>query len=243
MTPGGAQAVLFDLDGTLVDTPAGMAEVLTTVVRETGREPDESALRATIGRPLATSLAILLDTASTGDPDVTRAAERARTLFTEQVIPRAPELVFPGVPALLAELRDRGVTLAVVTSKVHSSAVELLDAAGLLGAFDTLSCHGMTPRGKPSPDLALLAAAELKVPAGRCLVVGDAVDDIRMAHRAGMAAYGVGYGVAGHDRLLNAGARAVAGTTTELRDALAMAVAAGRLAAEPHPTGPRRKQG
>jgi phosphoglycolate phosphatase len=141
-------------------------------------------------------------------------------LFTELVIPRATELVFPGIPELLAELRAQGTELAVVTSKVHRSAVELLDATGLRGNFDVLSCHGMAPRGKPHADLALLASNELKVPPESCLVVGDAVDDVRMAREAGMTAHGVDFGVATRRELLDAGAHTVSGSVSELRRTL-----------------------
>ncbi|HEX5567915.1 MAG TPA: HAD family hydrolase [Streptomyces sp.] len=219
--PGFYDAVLFDVDGTLVDTPGGMTSVLAEVVRETGREADGKRLRATVGRPLVASFATLLELPGE-HPDVARAVERARRLFTERVIPTAGELVFPGVPEMLAELRDRGVPLAVVTSKVRRSAVELLDAAGLLESFDTLSCHGMAPRGKPHPDLALLACDALRVPPERCLVVGDAVDDMRMARGAGTAAHGVDFGVATRRELLDAGADAVSGSIGELRAALAV---------------------
>lgn len=221
-----AEAVLFDVDGTLVDTPGGMTAVLADVVRESGREVDPDVLRRTVGRPLAASFATLLGVAP-DDPAVARAADRARVLFTERVIPRATELVFPGVPALLTELRSRGTVVAVVTSKVRRSAVELLDAAGLLDSFAFLSCHGMAPRGKPHADLALLACAELHVPARRCLVVGDSVDDMRMALDAGMAAYGVDFGVSTAAELREAGAHTVSDSVGALRRALADATATG----------------
>ncbi|MFP8883440.1 HAD family hydrolase [Streptomyces mangrovi] len=221
---GPCTAVLFDVDGTLVDTPGGMASVLDTVVRETGREVDRERLRATVGRPLAASFATLLELPGEHE-EVARAVERARRLFTETVIPSAADLVFPGVPEMLAELRGRGLPLAVVTSKIRRSAVELLEAAGLLDSFDTLSCHGMAPRGKPAPDLALLACGELGVPAGSCLVVGDAVDDMRMARGAGMEALGVGFGVATRPQLMDAGALSVSGSVGELHAALSAATA------------------
>ncbi|GIF96618.1 HAD family hydrolase [Catellatospora citrea] len=201
-------AILFDVDGTLVDTPAAMTTVLRTVVAEHGRTAADDRLRATVGRPLAASLAGLLEL-PTDHPAVVQAADRARELFTQTVIPSAPRLVFPGVPELLAALRERGHPLAVVTSKVRPSAIELLDAAGLLDAFDTLACHGMTERGKPYPDLALLAAAALDTPPADCVVVGDAVDDVRMANAAGMRPIGVSTGVATRAELVLAGARAV----------------------------------
>ncbi|MFC6091934.1 HAD family hydrolase [Saccharothrix lopnurensis] len=212
-------AVLFDVDGTLVDTPAGMTVVLRDVVAEFGGAADEPRLRATVGRPLVASLALLLDLPA-DHPDAARAADRARALFTERVVPVATDLVFPGVPELLAELREHGHRLAVVTSKVHRSAVELLEATGLLGHFDALSCHGMAERGKPHPDLALLAADALGVPPERCVVVGDAVDDVLMARAAGMDALGVATGVATPDQLLTAGARAVHADAARLGEVL-----------------------
>ncbi|TDB94832.1 HAD family hydrolase [Micromonospora fluostatini] len=201
-------AILFDVDGTLVDTPGGMTTVLRAVVTEHGRTATDEQLRRTVGRPLAASFATLLAVPA-DHPEVARAANRARELFTETVIPTAARLVFPGVPELLATLRDRGHPLGVVTSKVRPSAVELLAATGLLDAFDTLACHGMTERGKPHADLALLAADALGVPPARCIVVGDAVDDVRMANAAGMTAFGVTTGVASRIELLLAGAGAV----------------------------------
>jgi phosphoglycolate phosphatase len=110
--------------------------------------------------------------------------------------------------------------VAVVTSKVRRSAVELLGAAGLLGHFDVLACHGMAERGKPHPDLALLAADALGVPPARCVVVGDAVDDVLMARAAGMDALGVTTGVATADELLTAGASAVHADAVRLGEAL-----------------------
>lgn len=209
-------AVLFDMDGTLIDTPSGIFHVLTEVL-ESAVPPD--VLRATIGRPLVTSVAGLLALPE-DHARVARTVTRFRELFTELVVPNAPGLVFPGVPELLARLRARGRALAVVTSKGRRGAEELLGAAGLLGAFDTVVCHGMAARGKPHPDLARLAARELAVPDARCVVVGDAVDDIRMAVAAGMPAYGVSYGVATRDELRAAGAHRVAGSVDELAGAL-----------------------
>ncbi len=212
-------AVLFDVDGTLVDTPAGMTLVLRQVVAEYGGATDEARLRATVGRPLVASLALLLGLPS-AHADAERAADRARELFTELVIPSARDLVLPGVPELLDGLRETGRPVAVVTSKVHRSAVELLEAAGLLSHFDVLACHGMVDRGKPHPDLALLAADRLGVAPADCVVVGDAVDDMAMARAAGMTALGVATGVATTDELLAAGAGAVHADAVRLGEAL-----------------------
>ncbi|MFF3850084.1 HAD family hydrolase [Streptomyces sp. NPDC002328] len=213
-------AVLFDLDGTLLDTPGAIAGVLHRVLEGTGR-PDVPAerVRATVGKPLTAVFAEL--TGLTEEhPEVTGAVARFRERFRAEVVPGAAGLVFPGVPELLRRLRDDGVRTAICTSKIRDSALELLRPAGLVEEFDAIVCHGMAPRGKPHPDLALLAARSVGVAPERCVVVGDAVDDMRMATAAGMDAIGVSYGVATAAQLTQAGAGLVADTVGALERAL-----------------------
>ncbi|MCM2578583.1 HAD family hydrolase [Streptomyces meridianus] len=222
--------VLFDLDGTLLDTPRGIVRVLRDVIVESGRPlPPEEAIRATVGRPLAAVFSTLLDLPE-DHAETAHAVERFRVVFREKVVPGAADLVFPGVPHLLSRLRDGGYPLAVVTSKIQASAEEILRPAGLRDDFDAVICHGMAARGKPHPDLALLAAERLDSDPACCVVVGDAVDDMRMARSAGMTAVGVTYGVATHAQLADAGAHHVTDSVDGLEAIL------GRL------TAPERAQ-
>ncbi|MDN3026452.1 HAD family hydrolase [Streptomyces sp. S.PB5] len=213
-------AVLFDLDGTLLDTPGAIAGVLHRVLESTGR-PDvpEDRVRGTVGKPLVAVFAEL-----TGLPEehaeVGESVALFRELFRDEVVPKAADLVFPGVPELLGRLREAGLRTAICTSKIRPSALELLQPAGLVDEFDAIVCHGMAPRGKPHPDLALLAAQLLDIAPERCVMVGDAVDDIRMAAAAGMPAIGVSYGVASARQLTESGAAAVAESVAELEQAL-----------------------
>lgn len=208
-------AILFDLDGTLIDTPAGITRVYHEVLAEDGRTAPETVIRATIGRPLDTAFGELLGLPA-DSVEVARGAARFRELFRDKVVPNAGELIFPGIPAMLARLRGGGHPLAIVTSKVETSAREILGAAGMVDEFDVIVCHGMARRGKPDPDLALLAAERLGRPPEGCVVVGDSVDDVHMAVAAGMRVIGVGYGVATPDQLGAAGADTVAGSSSEL---------------------------
>ncbi|WP_406007551.1 HAD family hydrolase [Streptomyces sp. NBC_00637] len=228
-TPGRPGAVLFDLDGTLLDTPGAIAGVLHRVLEWSGR-PDVPAdrVRATVGKPLGIVFAELMGLPEE-HPEVTDAVARFREQFRREVVPEAARLVFPGVPELLSRLRDEGLRIAICTSKIRASALELLEPAGLVDAFDAVVCHGMAPRGKPHPDLALLAARSVGIAPRRCVVVGDAVDDMRMATAAGMPAVGVSYGVATSRQLAGAGAALVADTIDTLEEALA------RIPAHPHP--------
>ncbi|MEV7277179.1 HAD family hydrolase [Streptomyces sp. NPDC093111] len=221
-------AVLFDLDGTLLDTPSAIADTLRATLAERGRSASDARLRATIGRPLAASFAELTDLPE-DHPEVHASVDLFRRLFREQAVPRARELVFPGVRALLEELRDGGHQIAIVTSKIRPSAEELLKPAGLYDLFHAVVCHGMAERGKPHPDLALLAARRLGRGPEACVVVGDAVDDMRMARSAGMRAVGVTYGVAAEEALADAGAHTVVRSVGALADVL------GTLTAAPLP--------
>jgi phosphoglycolate phosphatase len=219
-------AVLFDLDGTLIDTPSGIVAVLREVLAEGGRTAPEAEIRATVGRPLDASFSAL-----TGLPpdstEVVSAVARFRQLFRERVVPGAGKLVFPGILGVLAGLRRDGRQLAIVTSKVETSAREILAAAGMVDKFDVIVCHGMAPRGKPFPDLALLAAGLLGRSPERCVVVGDSVDDVRMAVAAGMRAVGVGYGVATPDQLGVAGADVVVAAAAGLPAAIGSSPTSG----------------
>ncbi|HYQ62145.1 HAD family hydrolase [Actinophytocola sp.] len=201
-------AVLFDLDGTLIDTPSGIVTVLREVLAEGGRTAPEADIRATVGRPLDAAFSALVGLPP-DSPEVASSVARFRLLFRERVVPGARELIFPGILDVLAGLRGTGRQLAIVTSKVETSAREILAAAGMVNMFDVIVCHGMAPRGKPFPDLALLAANLLGRSPEQCVVVGDSVDDVRMAVAAGMRAVGVGYGVATPDQLGAAGADVV----------------------------------
>ncbi|GGV98986.1 HAD family hydrolase [Streptomyces globisporus] len=226
-------AILFDLDGTLLDTPGAIANTLHRVLAETGHGdvPDER-VRATVGRPLTAVFADL-----TGSPEgsapVAEAVALFRELFRRTVVPEAAALVFPGIPDLLRTLRRSGYRTAVVTSKIRPSAMELLEPAALVDQFDAIICHGMAERGKPHPDLALLAAERIGSPAHLCTVVGDAVDDMRMAAGAGMRAIGVTYGVASARQLTASGAVQVVETVADLARSL------GREPSPPTAPAPR----
>lgn len=218
-----AQAVLFDLDGTLVDTPTGIVTILAGMFPDRAREQ----LTAVVGRPLALLLADLSGHRADSE-QVSELARDFRHRFSRDVIPHAHDLVFDGVTAMLTDLRVRKVPVAVVTSKSPRGAQEMLDAAALGDYVDVVVGYTDSLPGKPAPDQALAAAAALGVTPAACLVVGDSTDDMAMARAAGMRAYGVGYGVHTPAVLIDAGAHLVLPTAKDL----ARAVTAGTTATE-----------
>lgn len=211
-------AVLFDLDGTLVDTPALLLESFEAVCGARGVEIDRTFARSLIGKPLDILFPLLLPGAD--EQTLESAVADFRAHFSAVSLPRAKSMVFPGMDALLSSLRSEGVLIGVVTSKITASAVELLEASGLSAYFSTVVGHDLALAGKPAPDLAWLAADRLDVASGEIVVVGDSVDDIGMALGAGMRPIGVTWGVSAGATLRVAGALHVVSNVPALDSAL-----------------------
>lgn len=184
-------AVIFDLDGTLLDTPMGIVEVVNMTAGQLGLTgPSDRAVRAMIGKPLQEMFISFGWPASTSEKSLTT----FRSLFSEHVVSMATSLVFPGMRQSLEALTSDH-RLAVATSKVVHSAEEILKAAGLRDYFDVVLGADSVLNPKPAPDMALLAASHLGVSPGSCTVIGDSVHDMKMAISAGMAGVGVAWGV------------------------------------------------
>ncbi|MCL3992233.1 HAD family hydrolase [Streptomyces lavenduligriseus] len=199
------QAAVFDLDGTLADTPAAIGRLLTRVCAEYGVDVTEAQVAPTIGKPLEPSVAALLGRA-VDDPVTTRAVTRYRELFDTDVLSAGPALLYEGVAEGLRDLRERGLPLAVGTSKISASAEKLLAATGIRELFGPVVGNDMVRRGKPDPEMGLRAASELGVPVERCAYIGDTGTDMRMAISAGMLPVAVTYGVGAEEEFAGGGA-------------------------------------
>ena len=186
---------VFDLDGTLVDSPAAIVAAVTAAFGAMGvPAPAAADIRATIGLPLPKAFGDLLGVPA-DDARTVLGVEQYQVAYRQLVLPRAATLVFPGVADGLAALRAEGFTLAVATSKFHASADALLTAAGLRDHFALVVGADEVTRPKPDPETGLLIARELGVPAGRAVMVGDTTHDLLMAAGAGMRSIAVTYGV------------------------------------------------
>lgn len=212
------RAILFDLDGTLMDTPRVIVRSLRHALGSSNQRFTEAQLRCQIGRPLDSIIAELLPEA---DVDERAAMKQSfRETFRAETTPVARSLVFTEVPEMLTKLRVRDIKTAVVTSKITSSAVELLEAGRISRNFDAIIGHDQAASGKPAPDLAQLAASKLDVLQSDCVVVGDSPDDIAMGRSARMETIGVTWGIANEASLRAAGATMITKTHRELSHAL-----------------------
>jgi phosphoglycolate phosphatase len=188
-------AAIFDLDGTLVDTPLAIVETFTAAFASMGVPAREAkAIRATIGLPLEKAFSKLLEV-PLDDGLVAQGVRQYQGLFRELILPKAARLLFPGVAEGLSELRGQGVALAVATSKFYSSADALLRAAGLRDQFTMVVGADQVKQPKPNPEMGLLILQALGVSADRAVMVGDTTHDLLMAKAAGMRSVAVTYGV------------------------------------------------
>lgn len=208
--------ILFDLDGTLTDSGPGITASVASALEEL-RLPAQSdaELRRFVGPPLAASFEEFCGLS--GD-DVTRAiAVFRKYYFAGGVFNNA---VYPGIPALLAELKAAGARLAVATSKSAKGAEQILAHFGLLPLLDFfVADDGRFGDGEK----ALIIAEALRV-AGcapeEAVMVGDRKYDVEGAAACGVDALAVGYGYAPPGELESSGAKYFAATVEEARAVL-----------------------
>jgi phosphoglycolate phosphatase len=203
--------VLFDLDGTLVDSSPGIHASVRHAAAELGLpEPTQAQLRGMVGPPLQDGFALVL-----GVPvaEVPRAVAAYRNHYAAGALLQAT--VHDGVPELLTALRDGGATLAVATSKPEPFAVRLLEHTGLSSFFH--SVHGATMDGAVRHKDQVVAAGLAAHPQGRDpVLVGDRSHDVLGAAAHGVPCIGAGWGPAEDGELVAAGAAAVAVTPADV---------------------------
>lgn len=182
------EAVLFDLDGTLLDTGPLIIRTFQDVLRaELGLEVAAADLLAHFGKTLAATFA-----AFAPDPAlVPRLVERYRARNAE--LHDAMARPVPGAAAAVRALRACGRLLAVVTSKRRATARRGLDLLGLADAVPVVVAYEDVSAHKPDPEGVLLALARLGVPARRAIMLGDTPADIVAARRAGVLAAAVAW--------------------------------------------------
>ena len=211
-----SRLVLFDLDGTLVDSAPGIWASVRAAAAALGLpRPTPDQLRAMVGPPLQDGFATALGLRGA---DVDRAVTAYRAHYTAGAIFEVS--VYAGIPELLARLAADGATLAVATSKPGPSAVRVLEHTGLLAHFSTV--HGATFDGTVRHKDQVVAAALAAHPEGRDpVLVGDRAQDVLGAAAHGLPCIGAGWGPAADGELADAGAATVAPTPADVPEALA----------------------
>jgi HAD superfamily hydrolase (TIGR01509 family) len=213
-----AGALIFDLDGTLVDTVYAHVFAWQRALAEEGMPIDGWRIHRRIGmsgglftRGVAREVGreLSLD-------EIEAIQLRHGAIFRELLPERRP---LPGARELLARLRGEGILHGIATSGRRPEIDLSLDALGV-GAETVVVDRGNVARAKPEPDLFLACQASLGVEPEDCYVVGDAVWDLLAARRAGMLSVGLLSGGYGSDELLDAGAFRVYDGPAELLESL-----------------------
>jgi HAD superfamily hydrolase (TIGR01509 family) len=212
------RALIFDLDGTLIDTVYAHVFAWQQALTEVGMPIEGWRIHRRIG--MSGGLFTRAVAREVGRPlspeEASEIQARHGELFRALLPERRP---LPGAVELLAELRALGVAHGIATSGRRPEIDASLEAIGV-GDETVVIERGLVSRAKPEPDLFLACAERLGVAAEECYVVGDAVWDLLAARRARMLSVGLLSGGYGEDELTRAGAFRVYRDAEELRESL-----------------------
>ena len=201
-----ADAVLFDLDGTLLDTLEDLAQSMNAVLVGRGFPPHErDAYKLFVGDGLEMLVRRALPAARVDDEQVRGAMEAMLERYAEHW--DRTTRPYPGIPELLDELTGRNLRLAVLSNKRHDFTCRLVKYILSQWRFDPVrGARDGVPK-KPDPTAALAIADELGIRPSRWIYLGDTGIDMRTAGAAGMVSVGVTWGFRDRDELARAGAQ------------------------------------
>ena len=181
--PRPIQAVVFDMDGLLIDSEAIYRDALMGAAVALGKPLPVSVFHSLIGAPITQNRERLLDHFGP-DFDVEALLVDASHRFHDEV--DYENILKAGVTELLDRLEALAIPRAIATSSPHDAVDRHLGPSGLKARFQAVIARGDYPRGKPNPDPFLAAAAALGVDPRACLALEDSYNGVRAAHAAGM---------------------------------------------------------
>jgi phosphoglycolate phosphatase len=205
--------IVFDWDGTLIDSASAIVECIQQAARDMGLVvPERERASHVVGLGLHDSLRHAV-------PDLPR--ERTMEFvecYRREFLAREDRMrLFPGVPELLEALRARGHALAVATGKSRRGLERSLDACGLRAYFAASRCADET-EPKPNPAMLHELMQELASPPAQALMIGDTTHDLGMAAAAGVDALAVCYGAHAEGDLRALQPRACVASVPELSE-------------------------
>ncbi|MCV6589006.1 MAG: HAD-IA family hydrolase [Marinobacterium sp.] len=185
-------AVLFDLDGTLLDTAPDFFWTINTLLAEEGRPAmDFPALRAQVSHGARAMVQTAFDL-TLDDPAFNQLHPRMLALYEQHL--DVDTVLFDGLDALLEVLESASIPWGIVTNKPERYTTPLLNGLGLASRAGSVICPDQVNQRKPDPESLFLACRELKVRPAHCVYVGDHIRDIEAGRRAGMCTIAADYG-------------------------------------------------
>lgn len=211
------RAVLFDLDGTLLDTLADIAAAMNTTLERYGLPPhDVDAYRQMVGSGFRKLVerAVASHSGSLSDEKLDLLEAGLREEYTRHAIVHTRP--YSGVPAMLNALQDSKTPMAILSNKSDALVQKIVRT--LLAGWDFCAVIGLRDHApaKPDPTTALEAARSLGVEPTSVLYLGDSDVDMKTAQRAGMLPVGAAWGFRGPEELAAAGAAAIIDNPREL---------------------------
>ncbi len=207
------RAVIFDLDGTLLDTLLDLAEATNWALRQGGyAEHSVEEIRMMVGNGVGKLIERALPTDAGS-----QACEQTLSLFKSYYINHCEvhTRLYDGIEDLLRQLRAAGMKLAIVSNKLQAGVMEL-HRHYFDGLIDVAVGEREGVRRKPAPDMVEAAMHELGVQAGECVYVGDSDVDILTARNCSLPCISVLWGFRDRDFLLASGATMLAATPQEI---------------------------
>lgn len=207
--------VIFDLDGTLVDTLADLAGAMNTVLARLGYPthpvPD---YRFKVGNGVAKLVERALPEAAREPAVMAEALQQFLDYYNRHDMEATAP--YAGIPELLRQLRARGMQLAVASNKPHAAAVEIVRHYFGNGLFDCV--YGQRPGAPVKPDPAIVRDILLSLHRApdETLYVGDSAVDMETARRSGLVSVGVLWGFRPESELRAAGARHIVASPDEI---------------------------
>ena len=187
-------SVTFDLDGTLLDTIADLAEASRRMLAEVGAPPRSPAeVHSFVGKGMAVLVERCLTHDSAPSAELLHAAIESFKRHYAAVNGDFTQ-IYPGVVAGLQAWKSSGLKMGVVTNKPGMFTEALLERMGLVDYFDLVVSGDTTAHKKPHPEPILHACRIFGVRPDRNLHIGDSLNDVHAAHAAGCRAYCVPYG-------------------------------------------------
>lgn len=188
------QGAIFDLDGVLVDTAKYHYLAWKQLADELGFDFTRQQNEALKGVSRMRSLELLLGfggmTDRFSEEEMYAMAEKKNRVYVEYVKKLKQEELLPGVKELLKRMKDSGIKIAL--GSASKNAEMILEGLRITKYFDAIVDGTMVTKAKPDPEVFLLGAEILGLPAEKCVVFEDSTAGIQAAKRAGMGAVGIG---------------------------------------------------